>query len=338
MFKNRIFSLLALFACVLTLSGQAPAWLDESYRSSAFPASDYFCGFAAISPDLDAEPARAAHTEALKRLAESVFADVNVVTKSSIGSTAHNGSYDEYDLFSRDMSVSSAVGIAGMNTDTWMDSATGTAYEFARVSRNSLREYYDRMMAATISDAHHSLDIAEQSNADKSVLQKQAEAIAEGIATARRHAKVLTAIDAAAAEAHTAGLHSADSRLAALTEALSRGILVYIAPGPDKASAQVISKLKAELTESGCTFADTPETADYVLSLSAGTELMSVYDDVFHVNANVDLSLTNRRKGVKVYEDAVSTKGSALAQKQAEKKALNQSAAKIKELINKHIQ
>lgn len=341
-FGMRLTNLIPSFLLVvtaITATAQTPAWLDEDWRHSNFPASSYFCGFALVTPDLDPKPAQAAHTEALRLLAESVFSNVNVSTVSSMGSTVSNDRCEEFDTFRRDISVNSAVGLTGITLDTYTDPATGAAYEFARVEKERLRTYYDALVASALADAHSTLDIAAQAadTADKSVLKAHADGVAGSLATARSHRGILLAVSPSDAAAHDLGLRGAEERLAALEAVIAGGITVYVQGAGDPHSTLVVSKLKASLAASGCTFADTEDEADYLLSLSAATELQSVFDDVYHVNAMVDIALTNRRKGLVVYQDAVTHKGSALAEKQAGTKALNGSVAKIEKLISPHI-
>ena len=136
---TNLISSFLLVVTVITATAQAPAWLDEDWRHSNFPSSSYFCGFALVTPDLDPKPAQAAHTEALRLLAEAVFSNVNVSTVSSMGSTVSNDRCEEFDTFRRDISVNSAVGLTGITLDTYTDPATGAAYEFARVEKERLR-------------------------------------------------------------------------------------------------------------------------------------------------------------------------------------------------------
>lgn len=315
----------------------APQWLDDDWRHSNFPADIYFCGYAEVSPDIDANPAAAAHTDALRLLAEAVFSNITVNTSSSIGSSLTGDRYEEFDNFSRDINVSSAVALSGIIVDSYVDKSSGTAYEFARVEKDRIRAYYAALLASDVAETESRLSLAEQAapTSDRADIAVHADAIASLLDNARRHRRMLMAVDPSDDRADA--IIAAETRLNALRDLVARGILIYINAAADESSALVSSKLKSALAANGCTFADTEDDADYLISLAASTELLSVYEDVFHVNASVELSLVNRRKSLIVYHDAVTNKGSALAEKQAAKKALANSASKIEKLIAEYL-
>lgn len=339
MLLSRPVSFILLAVTALAAAAQAPGWLDEDWRHTRYPADTYFCGFASVSTDIDPKAAAAAHAEAVRLLAEAVFSDVSVNTSSSIGSAQVGDRYEEFDTFRRDMSVNSGVALTGMTVDSYVDPATGTAYEFARVEKDKLRSYYDALVGSALSEADGKLTVAEGMavTADRSELKAHADAVAALLGTARSHRRMLMALKPEAAAAHEDAVRSADSRLAALEALVSRGIMLYMPDAADAHSKLVADRLKGVLAEHGCTFADSEDAADYVLSLSAATELMSVYDEVYHVNASVQVALTNRRKGVRVYHDEITCKGSGLTEKMAAKKALGSSVGKIEERINQYL-
>jgi len=157
--------LLLLLALPIFAQGIAPEWVDESWRSSRYPKSEWFTGFATDRVEIG-QPGSKAY-EAVEKNAQSKLSESIVVTiqgSSAVQTSSRQTQKGETINTNYDQSVktvSNAI-LAKVDTKSYFDKKSGYIYGFAVVRKQDLAEFYSAKINGLFSFAESELTIASQ--------------------------------------------------------------------------------------------------------------------------------------------------------------------------------
>jgi hypothetical protein len=345
---RKIFIILAGITVSLALVAQEkPRWMDDSYRSSAFPAQSYFSGFAyGEIPDNKSlqDVTQQVKTEAQAELSKKIRLQISSQTQNKIAAVTTNGQYSENESFFTQSSVESHAEIAGVKIESHYDAKAKLVYAFAYVSKDELTGYYKANLLLQLQQGEGLLHTAEQleQSGEKAKARKQCEDITPLLDKVRYAQDMLTAIDAASSEGlQQDRLEMLHSKAAQMRARLAQAVLVYVESSEDLFGTDVAiaaGKVKAELALKGCSFIEDEAQADFRLRLNISTRLLSSNDAIVFCYADAAIELYDIHKQKAVYTDNISQKGGSNTQDKAGRKALEDIAPRIAEKISPWIE
>lgn len=125
-----------------------------------------------------------------------------------------------------------------------------------------------------------------------------------------------------------------------LSSQLSQAIVIYIESSEELFGKQVTiisDKLRAKLSDDGCSFTDDISKADFKLTISSETKESSRMENLVFCYADVTFDLFDTHKQRLVYRDDISEKGGSTTKEKAASKAAESSADTIVRKIVKWI-
>jgi hypothetical protein len=325
----------------LALAGQeiAPNWLERSGRERAYPSNTFITGFAserlAANADVN-EVKKRLETEAKKNLSESIRMKIESEIRTSDHSLQTDGKENTVSAYDAAVHSSSDAEIVGVKTDAHFDSRTNTVYAFAYANKYELAGYYKANINMLLTQAESALRTAEQleQSGDKGKARKQCEASLPVLEQVRYAQGLLAAIDAAdrasLQQAKTEALHNAATQMFAR---LAQAVYVYVESKETNFGETVHllePKLKAALSEHGCSFTADRDEADWILSIEASTRRGSEISGIYMVFLDVIVSLVERKSGKEIYKNNFTDlKGGSTDYDRAGRKAYDGGVGKI---------
>jgi len=116
-----------------------------------------------------------------------------------------------------------------------------------------------------------------------------------------------------------------------LSSQLSQAVVIYVESSEElfgKRATIISDKLRAKLSDDGCSFTDDISKADFKLTISSKTKESSIVENLVFCYADVSFYLYDTHKQRLVYSDDISEKGGSTTKEKAARKA-GESAADI---------
>ncbi len=343
MIMKRSSLLICFLLAFLALFGQEmPTWLDADFREIKYPSSIYFIGFSYSIVEQGknlTECVEHTKTDAQVDLSKKIRLRTETRTETNVLAQSVNGQYNEKETFLSNTQTLTDAEIVGVKTETYFDKKTNTVYAFAYANKYDLSDYYKNNLSLNINQIENLLQTAKnlESANEKGKARQQLEQIKPLFAKVYSAQDLLTAINTNIAaedlqQIKTGQLYNTFSQMQAQ---LAQSTFVYM-----ESSDITANKVKAELAQSGCSFVENIEKADFRLTLQISVR-ETISDNSYgfaFCYADATVKLYDVKKQKVVYSDTISEKGGADTLTKAEKKAKNNLAPKIAEKLKVFIQ
>ncbi|MDR1370136.1 MAG: hypothetical protein LBJ72_08460 [Dysgonamonadaceae bacterium] len=322
--KKILFFLFLFPACTIA---QKPFWTTDENRRESFPHNLYFTGFATNEGSNTAEFAAALRASAKSELIESI--QVSVQSSKMYGKSEINGNFSE-NFLSNTLSFANAD-VNGMKTEYYYDNTTRTGYAFAYAGKNELRGYYKANIAFIIQKIESGLRNARQleSDGNKGKAKKIYEEINPLFNDLAFAQSLLITIGSDEESIQTEKSLALKSEITIAVSRMQSAIIVCI-KSRERNFTQPVKllepKLKAALSQYGCSYATDPGKADWLLLIDASTYKGNEIEGLCFSYLNVAISLVEQRTGREIYGNKFTgLKGGGLDYETAGRKAYDAS-------------
>lgn len=358
--SKRISFLSVLCLCGVVAMGQnntPPDWMDAQTRERLYPTELYYTGFAygerraGESVDETVQRVRDnARTEAVASVRVSVEQTIERVSKNNVSVSNGNTDVSSIDrTHSYAMLQSSIKDVPGLTVDSWTEPSSNRICAFAYVKKMDLQRKIEKRITVNLTKVSMSkervvelLDGGEKAQARKNV----AEALSI-LGDIEADQMTLLSIDASLSEEDLsiAEAETLKKDYLDLENQLAHGIYVKCDVGAvmfDKQYSRLAQAVKKGLSDSGCSFVDENVGADWIVSVQGSAREYNTAHigstTAFFVYVDVDVSMTDARKGLVVFSEQLSEKGShTLSREEAARDAYRKIETKLCDIINKQI-
>jgi hypothetical protein len=329
---KRYFLSISLAMCALVLWGQAPPrWMDRTERGRLYPSGAFLTGFVSetvrTGDDIPQTMERL-KAEAQKALSESIRVRIEGHTLTSDRSLRVDGKEQIISTYQASVHASSNIELVGVKTDAWFDRRKNEVYAFACVNKRELADYCKAGIGLLLTQIESALLTAGQleQSGEKARARKQCREAMSMLEQVRDAQDLLMVTDAADSESlqqtpSEALRNTAIHMLARLAQA----VYVYVESREEIFGEKVdiiANKLKAVLSNSGCSFVTDAVQADFMLTLDASAREASNSDGLVYCYADVKIALFAVHKQKGVYEDKISQRSGSVDRERAGRKAL----------------
>lgn len=345
-------SIRVLFFCAAFLASSLycwadnPAWLDPSSRAIRYPADSYYVGI--WSQDIDGgsteEATRRAVENARHELVRSINSEIHLHTSGSIETVDSDTGYSETESFSQSTSESVHAMLVNTSSETFLHPDHKLVSAFVYISKRDLHEYNVSQVEKRLTDIRSAFSDVKRlfQSGEKKEAHRQSlslPALFDGIDP---HLQAINSIgiDRDRHSYFTSAFASLRSDISRFISESDREVTVFIKSDESIGTRRVdiiSALLKRKISENGCQIVDSPDGADYLLSVSATTRRSSLpATDVIYVFADADIVLTNIARNKHLFQTQISCKGGGLNIDKASRKALGNVGKEIVEsLIDK---
>jgi len=291
--------ILILFLAVsIFAQGLAPEWVDESWRLSHYPKSEWYTGFATdrvMKGQPDSKAYQAVEKNAQSKLSESIVVTVQgssavqISSKQTQKGETINRNYDQ------NIKTASNAVLAKVETRSYFDKKSGYIYGFAVVRKKDLAEFYSARINGLFSFAESEFSLASQlaeTGKKKSALNKM-KAIEDSLLKVSYWENFLQTVSSGA----TAYSRSAEIlqkiNTARIALENSTGIHLNVS-----GSEYVAEELPAVMQEKGCncSITETAAEADYAITVKAKLSRCNKADfEQIYCWANASVSVFNSK-------------------------------------------
>jgi hypothetical protein len=329
------FLLSLLFTAAITLFAQQPAWVNDSERSENYPRDKYLTGFAINAGNNTAALANELKASAKAELIENI--QVSIQNEKINRKSEGNGYFSE-NYVSTTRSFADAE-INGLKIDYYYDSKEQMGYAFAYADRNEIRRCYTEKIALAVRQIENAIADAQQLEADgsKGRAKKMYEGLAPSFEDLRFAQSLLLAIGSDYASTQIETTLSLQSAVTKAIVQMQSAIIVYVKSSEknfDRRVQILEPKLKALLSQHGCSFTTDITKADWKLDITASTRKGREVDGIFFSYLDVTVSLTEERTGKEIYgNNFTDLKGGGLDYETAGRKAYDAGLKNIADAI-----
>ncbi|MDR2595314.1 MAG: hypothetical protein LBC87_11150 [Fibromonadaceae bacterium] len=335
--------ILILF-CVVSIfaQGLVPEWVDESWRLSHYPKSEWYIGFATdkvMKGQPDSKAYQAVEKNAQSKLSESIVVKVQGSSAVQISSKQTQKGETINTNYDQNIRTASNAVLAKVETRSYFDKKSGYIYGFAAVKKKDLADFYRSGMNLLFSFAEKEFALAEQQveQGRKKVALDKIQAIEDSLKIVSYWGSLLHTVESD--NSYIKREQDFWKRAGDMRMRLQNGTSVYL----DISGDSGLETLSAEMQEKGCncSIAETKEDADYSVTIKnklgdcseAGNGLVFCY-----ANATVAVNSLkfNKPVSVKIPEAKGGSPNNNRDKAAAEtfKKLTNSLAEKINQTIN----
>ncbi len=336
-----------LFLSLHFIQGQVPQWKDATWREFHYPHGTFFTGSASILVADGLSVSKAiiqAKTEAQADLVKKIRVKVSAVTQNKMMSRNINGTYHESESFLNESSTEANAEVVGLKIEAYHDVNDQTVYAFAYVNKYELAGYYKAQINMLLQQVDHSLQTARQleANGEKVKAREECQKALSYYPDIHSAQEMLTSVDATNEESlqqEKSGMLY--NELTQMSARLIQGVHVYIncqatlfgLPYP-----LLLQRVKALLTEKGCSFVEDAVSADFQLTIQASTRMSSIEDEIQYCFADIIMEWFDNHKMLAVFNDGFSCKGGSMTMEKAGRTALDKAAKEIVKKLNPWLQ
>jgi hypothetical protein len=293
-----------------------PLWVDEGWRSSKYPQSQWYAGFAQDAvPNAGklAEVQKRVEKEAQNRMAEGISVRIAATSTTQTKSSQTRSASGTNETIQKDygqiIGATTNAEVVKSELYTYYDQSTGKIYAFAAVKKSELAAYYLSRMQTLLLAAENDFGLAKQfASAERmgSALEKIAES-KKNIAESDKYRDLLTAVDHK--DATTAQLMNKGAALlkevSAFEIKLREAGTVYVT-GRESIDGQSVNRLipafQSKLSENKCRVTDNPDDAGFIMTIDVKDCNATSSGKFQYCNAcvNVDITTNSGKSEAKI--------------------------------------
>lgn len=316
---------------------QSP-WIDESYRKTLFNPEEYYVSYHHLINERNNLDECVAQTilGVQSMLANSIFSEVSSTTKSTVEAINNNGNYTENESFFNEFSSAASARLVNVNVEHFYDKPTNTVHAIAYVKKQDLSKFCEDKITSNLASLDGKLQSIE--NLIGTGHKNEAKTIVgEAISSLNSYPIYLAQLIAIGqSKLNTSELSSKyeliSRDLLRFKSDLEHSISIYIKASntsPIIKSETLANKCRGLLSDKGCNFVTSSDNADYAVVIDYSTRTSSNTDDMWFAFSDVNLTVTRKRDGIVMYEDALSIKGGGGTEEKAHRKAIDLSPKQI---------
>jgi hypothetical protein len=290
--------LILFFAASIFAQGLSPEWVDESWRSSHYPKSEWYTGFATdkvIKGQPDSKAYQAVEKNAQSKLSESIVVTVQGSSAVQISSKQTQKGETINTNYDQNIRTASNAVLAKVETRSYFDKKSGYIYGFAAVRKKDLAEFYSARINGLFSFAESEFSLAgklAETGKKKSALDKM-KSVEDSLLKVSYWENLLQAVGSGTTNHSRAAEILQKISTAEIALENSTGIYLYMT-----GSEYVAEELPAMMQEKGCNCSITErETeADYVITVKAKFSRCNKADfEQVYCWANASVSMFNSK-------------------------------------------
>lgn len=326
---SKEFTLLAFLIITTSLFAQStPRWYDLGSRNMFYPATEYYTGYSEDVKNsymaLDAQLKQVSDV-ARSELMASVQVKIQSVTNSHIRSTQYETSHQEMSqelvqLFEMQTKSTVNMQLPGIKIETWQNNSENTVVAFAYVRKADLVNHFDKQITVSLVRLENALQNIAQMEAigQKTDARKLAEQSVKHVVDIEYAQRILLAVDESkdTAKLQTAESNRLKQQLLHKISELQHSLTIYLTCNANMFGSSYVAlqgELKGELSKLGCSFVNTPDSADYVVEINASAREHSQVQisgmNQYYVYVDANVAVTKGVTGQRIYEDELSVKG-----------------------------
>ncbi|GHT59197.1 hypothetical protein AGMMS50239_05270 [Bacteroidia bacterium] len=335
--KRNLTTVLFLFVASFAFA-QKPMWI---INSEYYPKTEYLTGFSTNKGVETPTFIKSLKASAKSELIESIKVQVSSI--KALHKSEQNGIYSE-DYTATTTSFANAE-INGLKTEYYYDKTSQTGYALAYAEKSEVKGWYKANISFILQKIETAVNNAKQFEAtgNKGKSKRTFEEILPLFDELNFSQSLLIAIEGN--EPEYAQIPETLAFKSTVIQALSRlqaAIIVFVQSKETNFGKQVhilAPKLKAELSEHGCSFTDNPNEADWILNINTSTRKGSEVDGIYFSYLDAEISLIELRTGKEIYNNNFTDlKGGALDYDRAGRKAYDTGLKQITAEIVKNLE
>ncbi|MDR1812544.1 MAG: hypothetical protein LBQ87_06940 [Candidatus Fibromonas sp.] len=298
--------LLLLLALPVLAQNPAPQWVEESWRASRYPNTEWYTGFARdnIKGQPNSETYQSIEKEAQKRLIESINIRISgtSTSKTKMASSSKSETIDQN--YAQTIQVSTNAEIARTETRSYYDAKNNTIYAFATVKKSDLADYYAARIEFYLKEAQRDIDFSKQ----LLELDKRKEALEKldggkkFIDSTAYYRNLLAAVDTqnGAKRSQVERISEFLNEIAAMQAKAEDAMLMFVTGTEsiqNRASDIIVPGLQTILSDNNFKITEDEKEAGYILKIDAKICNSATADDIYYAYACVKVALTNAKTG-----------------------------------------
>lgn len=334
----RLKSLLSIIIVAQGVCANAQSlWTESAYRETAFPASTYYVSYYHLfnEGNLD-ECVSKTLLGAQSMLANSIYSEVTSVSHSSICTSNDNGMYLENETFVNEFSTAASAQLVNVHLEHCYDKVSNTVHAIAYVKKQDLSDFCESKLISGFSALTSRLNSINDF-IDKGYKIEAKSLASQALEEIRVYPLFLSqlvtiGLSRKSPEEYSNTLEQISKRILQYKADLEHCLSIHICAKNSSAyiKGEILSnKCKGLLSDSGCSFVDTPENADFVISIDYDTRTSSYTEVGYFAFADINLTIKRNRDESVVCDDLLSVKGGAGTEEKAHRKAIDISAKSV---------
>ncbi len=343
-----------LSAIALTAVAQQPGWVNPVVREKLYPAGEYYTGFASASVS-NSEDKEIVYDRVRQNARAEAVASIQVTVEQTIERYMQNVQVNE-DVSTKDIMTSKAAtqtgikDIPGLKVEVWENPKTGDVCAFAWVKIANLYRQLMRRIGANNAKIEVEIETIEAmiERGDKIQAKNSLPKIQALIEDIENDQRIMLSIEVSAPDEDMSveETNRLKKRYQSLTADLKNGINIYLICNAymfGQAYNALKGEIQGSLSPMGCTFVRSSNEADWVITVTSTAREYNKSDwggvSSYFAYVDAKISIDKRATGQRIYEDAISEKGSHTHNyEQAARTAYKNISPKISKIIKEQIQ
>jgi hypothetical protein len=319
---------------------QKPSWIMDEERFRNYPREQYLTGFAVNAGQNSAGFMNRLKAAAKSELIENI--QVSVQSLKEQYKSENDGSFSEE--FVASTRTFADADINGLKIEYYYDNAAQMGYVFAYANKNEVQDYYKAKIAFLIKNIENTINSARQLEVDgnKGRARKMYEEISSPLKELSFAQSLLIAIGSDDESLQIEKSLAMKSEITKAIVHMQSAIAVYIKSDEVNFGQPVKllePKLKAALSQHGCSFTPKPDKSDWRITIEASTRKGAEIEGLCFAYLDVEVSLVESKTGKEIYSNNFSDlKGGGLDYKTAGRKAYDTNLQSITDEIIKYLE
>lgn len=332
---KKIFPFLVVFIITTNVFAQKPSWIIDKPRNEKFPREKFLTGFALNLGDNTGQFSEELKTSAKAELIENI--QVSLQSEKVYHKSERDGNFSE-DFISSTLTFANAD-LKGLHIEYYYDDETQTGYAFSYVNKTELKDYYKTKISFLIQQIENLINDAKQLELtnNKGRAKKVYEESKSHLEDLGFSQSLLIAIGDDHENVQIEKSLALESEIIYATTRMQSAIIVYIKSEEENLGQQVNllnPKLKALLSQHGCSYTDDIDKADWILTIKAETRQGNEIEGIFFSYMDVIISLIDQFTKKEIYSNNFTDiKGAGLNYKVAGRKAYDKGLKHITDEI-----
>jgi len=301
--------IILFFALSAFAQGSAPDWLKESWRTSHFPKSEWYIGFATDKiGQADSKEYLAIEASAKNKLSESIM--TNVQSSATIQTGSKRNQSGEILSTSYDETIKTTTNsvLANIDVKSYFDKKAGEIYAFAAVKKKELASFYRANINSIFSFAEKEFAIAEYlaEQGKKNSAFGKIRAIEDSLKNVSYWGSYLQAVESD--NSYVQREKDFWQRLSNAKMSLENSTSVYLNVSGVEDPEDFAERLSAQMQEKqcNCAMSESASDADYVVQVKAKLNRciennLNRYGEVYcYASANVSVDSPKYKRPLEV--------------------------------------